>query len=160
MKEREQHSSSSPADWCPSCPWAAIGGSQPTPPAYITGHEDLWSGTSPWAVGISCPGFAPSQLLSEYGKLKIPWLGVSTISISKDISVLPTLFPHYIQNINLYEVLGRKLTYPSQNQDNIWAELGGAVFVTLHSWELSGTAAVSGEPMPLWESLMIKSALL
>ena len=44
---------------------AAICPSQPTPPGLHTGHDVLWYGISLWLVQVSCPGYAPSQLLAH-----------------------------------------------------------------------------------------------
>ena len=44
---------------------AAIRPSQPTPPSLYTGHDVLWYGISLWLVQVSCPGYAPSQLLAH-----------------------------------------------------------------------------------------------
>ena len=42
---------------------AEIHPSQPTPPCLYTGHYILWYGISLSLVQVSCPGYAPSQLL-------------------------------------------------------------------------------------------------
>ena len=42
---------------------AAICPSWPTPPSLYTEHDVLWYGISLWLVQVSCPGYAPSQLL-------------------------------------------------------------------------------------------------
>ena len=42
---------------------AAIRPSWPTPPSLYTGHDVPWYGISLWLVQVSCPGYAPSQLL-------------------------------------------------------------------------------------------------
>ena len=44
---------------------AAIHASQPAPRHLYTGHDVLWYGRSLWLVGVSCPGYAPSQLLAH-----------------------------------------------------------------------------------------------
>ena len=42
---------------------AAMRPSQPTPPYLYTGHDVPWYGIPLWLVRVSCPGYAPSQLL-------------------------------------------------------------------------------------------------
>ena len=42
---------------------AAICLSRPTPPHLYTEHDVLWCGISLWLLRVSCPGYAPSQLL-------------------------------------------------------------------------------------------------
>ena len=42
---------------------AAIRPSWPTPPCLYTGHVVLRYGIALWLVRVSCPGYAPSQLL-------------------------------------------------------------------------------------------------
>ena len=44
---------------------AAIHASWPTPPCLYTGHDVPWYGIPLWLVQVSCPGYAPSQLLAH-----------------------------------------------------------------------------------------------
>ena len=44
---------------------AAIHPSRPTPPCLYTGHDVPWYGIPLWLVRVSCPGYAPSQLLAH-----------------------------------------------------------------------------------------------
>ena len=44
---------------------AAIRATRPTPPCLYTGHDVLWYGIPLWLVRVSCPGYAPSQLLAH-----------------------------------------------------------------------------------------------
>ena len=44
---------------------AAIRPSWPTPPSLYTEHDVLWYGIPLWLVQVSCPGYAPSQLLAH-----------------------------------------------------------------------------------------------
>ena len=44
---------------------AVIRASRPTPPLLYTGHDVPWYGISLWLVRVSCPGYAPSQLLAH-----------------------------------------------------------------------------------------------
>ena len=44
---------------------AGIRPSQPAPPCLYTGHDIPWYGISLWLVQVSCPGYAPSQLLAH-----------------------------------------------------------------------------------------------
>lgn len=73
-----QHSSSPPADWCPSWPWAAIGGSWPAPPGYTLGMRSCGMECPSGHLGSAVIALFPPQLVPEYWKLKIPWFGVST----------------------------------------------------------------------------------
>ena len=60
-----QCSCSPPADRCPVSSRAAIRASRPTPPRLYTEHDVLWYGICLWLVRVSCPGYAPSQLLAH-----------------------------------------------------------------------------------------------
>ena len=44
---------------------AASRPSWPTPPCLYTGHDVPWYGISLWLVQVSCPSYAPSQLLAH-----------------------------------------------------------------------------------------------
>ena len=56
---------SPPADRHPVSSRAAIHASRPTPPCLYTGHDVPWYGIALWLVQVSCPGYAPSQLLAH-----------------------------------------------------------------------------------------------
>ena len=58
---KAQCSCSPPADQCQ----AAICASWQTPPCLYTGHDVPWYGIALWLVQVSCPGYAPSQLLVD-----------------------------------------------------------------------------------------------
>ena len=44
---------------------ATIHPTWPTPPCLYTGHDIPWYGIPLWLVRVSCPGYAPSQLLAH-----------------------------------------------------------------------------------------------
>ena len=44
---------------------AVIRASWPTPLCLYTGHNVPWYGIPLWLVRVSCPGYAPSQLLAH-----------------------------------------------------------------------------------------------
>ncbi|KAK4816014.1 hypothetical protein QYF61_011004 [Mycteria americana] len=55
-------------------------------------HDTIWYGIALWAVGVSCPGYVPSQLLvhlAEHGKLKSPCLVQQQL---KHLCIINTVF--------------------------------------------------------------------
>lgn len=82
--KRCTHNCSSPADWCPSLPHTAIGLHQSTSPSSYTGHNVLGYSTIKFGqfrsgvLDMSPHSFFCTCSLADYGKLKSPWLGVST----------------------------------------------------------------------------------
>jgi len=58
-----QCSCSPPADQCTSHRWAAIPAPWPTPPSLYISVTSYGTEYTLWPVWVSCPGYAPSQLL-------------------------------------------------------------------------------------------------
>lgn len=110
-------------------------------PTLYTDHEMLHGMEYPFGkfgsavLAVLPPSFLCTCSLPEHGRLKILDLGSALLSNSQSISVLPTLFPYWIQSTALYQLLGRKVAPLSQLKAghhyklcfpycSVWQELG------------------------------------
>lgn len=127
-------------------------------PSLYTGFWIYGMEYSPDQLRVSCPSSAPSQLLSEDGKVKIPLLGVNTTQHQLKhqcvTDVIVTLHSKHRFGPDIRKKMNSVPTKTGTTPELGW-EVQCLLFCIPHGclrdlW----SAAVSAEPMPLWESIM------